>query len=182
MGENWRIWAFGTKIRVETRYKKKQPVHSYQLFSTFIQKNHRFVHLEPIWNRFWVDLDVPNIWFFGCLGKTQIMVDTHLLSPINSNFAIFQKVQRCCYASCLMRQSHCHLRQNLSMIMRNEMMIDSSHGSSQCLCCPWCHYYPWAQTTIKFIFGTGSNDCCSVMALKRIPLVVLRDFSTMRVR
>jgi len=50
MGENQWIWAFGTKIRVETRFEKNSL--SMLTFSQTYTKNHRFGNFEPIWNGF----------------------------------------------------------------------------------------------------------------------------------
>ena len=55
---------FGTKIGVEMRFEKKQPVRTCRLFSQIYTKNHRFGHLEPIWNGFGRSKYLV-VWAFG---------------------------------------------------------------------------------------------------------------------
>jgi hypothetical protein len=78
MGGNRWIWGFGMKNGVGTRFGKKQPVWTCQLFPKFIPKNHRLGHLEPIWNGFDRSKYLV-IWAFGQKANDGMQpVETHL--------------------------------------------------------------------------------------------------------
>ena len=48
-GGKWTDWEFGVKNGVEMRFEKNS-LYGDITFSKFRQKNHRFQHLEPVWN------------------------------------------------------------------------------------------------------------------------------------